>query len=134
MCLSRNKLKTFKDNDNVRIGYKIFDKKYNTYYNPYQLCSIRHTMGSWYENKWKAKLHAGCYHLGYDFHHIFYKSGFHFYSSNSPSLFPFMRTSPTNCHRPQVVVECICENITATGEQNLRDAFVAQSYRLMREV
>ena len=114
MCLSRNKLKTFKDNDNVRIGYKIFDKEYNTYYNPFYLCSGKHYLGSWHENKLQID-------LGYEIHRKSYKSGFHFYSS-----------IPTN--KAEVIVECICENITATGEQNFRGAFVAQSYRLMREV
>jgi len=117
MCLSRNKLKTFKDNDNVRIGYKLFDKSYNTYYNPFKFIYNKHTMGSWYENKWKDKLH-----VGYLLKEKTYKSGFHFYSS-IPKPWDH-----------EVVVECICENITATGEQNFRDAFVAQSYRLMREV
>ena len=118
MCLSRSKLKTFKDNDNVKIGYKIFDKSHNTYYNPFKGCSLKHTMGSWYENRWKETIN-----VGYSLNRKTYISGYHFYSS-----------IPKMWYRNEVVFECICENITATGQQSLEDAFVAQSYRLMREV
>ena len=118
MCLDERTLKTFKDNDNVRIGYKVFDKSHNIYYNPFKGCYIKHTMGSWYKNKKRVKLT-----VGYPLHHITYESGFHFYSS-----------IPRVYYQYEVVVECICENITATGQQNDEDAFVAQSYRLMREV
>ena len=125
MCLNEEGLKTYKDNDNIRIGYKIFKKCKDGYRNIYYDTKYVIKMGEWMEQAYCyfTIIYSSPLKSSKSLH---YKAGYHFYD-NIPST-----------HRIrsfEVVVECICENITAIGIQNYSDkAFVAQSYRLMREV
>ena len=132
MCLDQG-LKTFKKNNNIKIGYKYYYKiqgpetgewyYYNMHYDSYkqhslgEWCSIDKnkfiTVGSFRKYSWKDKK--------YDDKNKKYKSGFHFFDRHDMQSL-------------SICVECICENITATGTQFGKKAFVAQSYRLMREV
>ena len=141
-------------NDEIRIGYKYFkklkdhslikgdyyvnDEDIGTWYyhNKYFDTRKKHSLGEWHsmdKNDGKLICVDSCNPA---FKRKKYKAGFHFYTvskekniktqsiaGGTPSFF-----SSTVC------VECICCNITATGKQNGEGAFVAQSYRLMREV
>ena len=122
MCLNKKGLKTFKNNNKIRIGYKIFKKDEKGYKNIYYDTRNYIKIGEWKENvnSYNEIIYSGGIRNPYS-----YKAGYHFYD-----------TPLTNKVRPfEVMVECICENITAIGTQNYNDkAFVAQSYRLMREV
>jgi len=127
MCLDYQKLRTFKKNDNVRIGYKYFYKVqepgtgkwyyHNLHYDSYK----QHSLGEWCSID-KNKFIKINFYLRINEKCKKYKSGFHFLDEHN------LKDNSLTC------VECICENITATGTQFGKKAFVAQNYRLMREV
>ena len=131
MCLDYQKLKVYDDNDSIRIGYKIFFKTQIGYENRFFTPKAKYyQMGEWVDNKQiKQKTDTiecrSCYPK---FKPKYYKAGFHFYST-----IPYLLTASWTPNDLRVV-ECICENITATGRQDNKSCFVAQSYRLMREV
>ena len=120
MCLDYQKLRTFKKNDNVKIGYKYFYKVQEHYHNIHYDSYKQHSLGEWCSID-KNKFIKIEFYLRSNEKCKKYKSGFHFFDEQD------MKNSLT-------CVECICENITATGSQFGKKAFVAQSYRLMREV
>ena len=131
MCLNYSGLKTYDDNNKVRIGYKIFYKTptgyENRFFNDY---NNKHRIGEWVKNKpCKNSIECRSYY-NKQFKLKYYKAGFHFYSTK-PNL--------DNRYYEIIniglrIIECICENITTTGRQDNKSCFVAQSYRLMREV
>jgi len=161
MCLNYQKLKMKPANDEIRIGYKYFkklkdhslikgdyyvnDEDIGTWYyhNKYFDTRKKHSLGEWHsmdKNDGKLICVDSCNPA---FKRKKYKAGFHFYTvskessglagSGYPSHFPATHQL-TLANRSTVCVECICCNITATGKQSGRGAFVAQSYRLIREV
>jgi len=133
MCLDYQKLKTYKDNNKTRVGFKVFCKTPTGYENRFfNKGKIKYQIGEWVDNKNNNNIHekqieCKSYFYRSEFKPKYYKAGFHFYTKP-----PHWATNYT--FYDLRIVECICENITATGQQNYKDAFVAQSYRLMREV
>ena len=125
MCLNYYGLKTYDDNNKVRIGYKIFYKTPNGYENRFFNFKNGYHIGDWIENKpCKYPIECRSYYPE-QFKPKHYKAGFHFYSTK-----PNWNMKNSNMR----IVECICENITATGRQDNMSCFVAQSYRLMKEI
>ena len=130
MCLQYHRLKVYEDDNNrIKVGYKMFRKQWseNTYTNLYYDTRKKYVLGDWnsidnIEQKSVATV-SPCYSRKET---KYYAAGFHFYTKPVYKLFPY------------VCIECICEGILATGYEyhNYKDvsAFVAKSYRLMREV
>ena len=138
MCLQYHRLKVYEDNNNrIKVGYKIFHKwSDNTYTNIYYDTRKKYVLGDWnsidnIEQKSVITV-SPCYSKKDD---KYYTAGFHFYTDKSYALRELKYSI-----LGKVVVECICSNITAKGYQfadGLKlpvKSFVAQEYRLMREV
>ena len=132
MCLDYQKLKTYKDNNKIRVGFKVFCKTPTGYENRFfNKGRIKYQIGERVDNNNIHEKQIKCESYAYyrrEFKPKYYKAGFHFYTKP-----PHWATIGHTFYDLRIV-ECICENITATGQQNYKDAFVAQSYRLMREV
>lgn len=137
MCLS-NVTKTRRPNDKMRVGYKIFVRKYNAtwgkydLYNPYYDDDKKHYEGIVYSvpknltgqvvysyggSSWDGKrvIHKNAYDIG-----------FHIYSDKDEA-FEALDGFGSIC-------KVIAWDIRAYGTQNRKKCFVARHYRIMEEI
>lgn len=138
MCLN-NITKTLRPNDMMRVGYKMYEKKYyapvNGYHlhNPYYDENREHFVGEVYSVPKALKGHK--IYTYYDGDRVLsiskYDAGFHLYSDKNGALEALdgfgARSSTKLC-------KVIAWDIRAHGYQNKKKCFVAKHYRIMEEI
>ncbi len=132
MCLSAV-TSTAKKNDRMKVGYKIFAKRYS-------LRSQQFLYYNQYWNQLRSHRIGNSYHLSDEALKIIgndcckYEAGYHMYSKEDEAI------SACNLHSGYsrgtfIVCEVMCWDIRAYGEYRWRSkCFIARHYRIMGEV
>ncbi len=132
MCL-KTVIKTFKPNDNMRVGYKVFRKDTNltgvSYHNLYFKLYTDYFMGRAYEAK--ALFHP----YGHSSEGTEYETYFHIFDTLEGAE-RYVESGFYSTRLPLVICEVIAWDIRAIGTQTESEnvCFISKCYRIMEEI
>jgi hypothetical protein len=130
-------LKKYKENDNIRVGYKLYQVKHIKHKNDnFQYSNEYQSGGANYGKPLTATTNGwfnGLPSIDKKRKRCLYNVGFHLFKTKSGAL---RHKATRSCiRRPTlVIVECIAWDIRAEGKQFCQNVFVAKNIQLMREV